>query len=172
MFPTMNKNPFSYHFWTFFWTELKSGLQGCSVHPEPKPKQNGPDVRLANEVNHHKMTTPKAKEVGLVFPPDPRKAGERGSTYGNKEVWANAVQAVSPSDAEKIRKERQWRKKYQEYVVCTLRGFGKSFGLIGNAGWSLYFVFFIVEMTWNRRLTDVAFAWPQLLGALGHGNGG
>lgn len=59
---------------------------------------------------------PKGPEVGLLFPKDPRKPDERGSTYGNKGAWAAAVGAISEKDAERIQKEKQWRNNYTKYV--------------------------------------------------------
>ncbi|KAJ3317974.1 hypothetical protein HDU93_004019, partial [Gonapodya sp. JEL0774] len=54
----------------------------------------------------------KAPEEGLVFPPDPKKPGERGSTFGNKGAWAAAIGAIAPAEAEKILKEKDWRNNY------------------------------------------------------------
>jgi hypothetical protein len=36
----------------------------------------------------------------------------RGTTYGNKETFAAAVEAVDPKEAEKVRKEKDWRHQY------------------------------------------------------------
>jgi hypothetical protein len=57
---------------------------------------------------------PKAPEAGLLFPKDPRKPDERGSTYGNKNAWAAAIGAISPADAEKVLKEKNWRQNYNK----------------------------------------------------------
>ena len=58
---------------------------------------------------------PKAPEVGLLFPKDPRKPDERGSTYGNKNAWAAATRAISEQDAEKLLKEKNWRGSYNKW---------------------------------------------------------
>ncbi|KXS14873.1 hypothetical protein M427DRAFT_135548 [Gonapodya prolifera JEL478] len=68
----------------------------------------------------------KAPEDGLVFPPDPKRPGERGSTFGNKGAWAAAIGAISPADAEKIQKEKDWRNNYTKYIIKQVEESARS----------------------------------------------
>lgn len=55
---------------------------------------------------------------GLVWPlvPNSKKAGDRSTTWANKQALAAAIGAVDPALAERVLGERQWRQKYTKYV--------------------------------------------------------
>lgn len=77
------------------------------------------DSHSANPTAGTMSDKPKAPEVGLLFPKDPRKGDERGSTFGNKNAWAAAIGAISEKDAERVFKEKQWRQKYNKCVYYS-----------------------------------------------------
>lgn len=55
---------------------------------------------------------------GVVWPlvPNPKKEGDRSTTWANKEALAAAIEAVDPTLAKKVRDERSWRQNYTKYV--------------------------------------------------------
>ncbi|CAM9418525.1 unnamed protein product [Ectocarpus fasciculatus] len=55
---------------------------------------------------------------GLVWPlvPNSKKAGDRSTTWANKQALAAAIGAVDPALAQRVLDERNWRQKYTKYV--------------------------------------------------------
>jgi len=53
-------------------------------------------------------------DVGVVFPVD--EEGKRPSLLVNREVWADAVEAVDPSLSHDIRSNKKWRSDYADYI--------------------------------------------------------
>ncbi len=64
------------------------------------------------------MPPPPRPLDGLVWPlvPNSKKAGDRSTTWANKQALAAAIGAVDPALAERVLAERQWRQKYTKYV--------------------------------------------------------
>jgi len=62
------------------------------------------------------------KEEGLLFPKTPK--GDRGSNFGNQNVWAAAFDPIDKNISAKVRTERNWRHKYvgsvQKHVELCL----------------------------------------------------
>lgn len=55
---------------------------------------------------------------GLVWPlvPNSKKAGDRSTTWANKQALAAAIDAVDPTLAGQVLAEPKWRQKYTKYV--------------------------------------------------------
>jgi hypothetical protein len=62
---------------------------------------------------------PKRAPEGIQWPqvPNSKKPNDRSTTYANKAALSAATGAVRPMEAAKIDAERNWRKKYGQYIV-------------------------------------------------------
>lgn len=69
--------------------------------------------------NRKSGSVPAREPTGLVFPKTSN--GDRSTTALNKGAFAAAVGAVDKEAAERIKKERSWRFKYNRYVVENVR---------------------------------------------------
>merc|ERR1712130_75318 len=68
----------------------------------------------------------KRVDSGLLFPITDDKTGVRSTTITNRRVWSESIKPVDAAEAKKVLQEKNWRFKYNKYVVRNVQKSLKS----------------------------------------------